>query len=225
VTEREMEDLIWSSEHFLGEPLKQFRRQPYTEVGRPDLIFESRADQLLLVEIKKGRVEREVISQVYDYLGALKQEFPRRSVELIVVATEIPLQRRIALEHLHIDWREMSMEQFRTVARTVGYTFESENELCGGASLGDFIEVDYGEGTDICDPGKWLAVIMDIDENQLQVQYFYDDAEPELVTLIKDREGSWLDYNFDALVTIDFQPSAKRIEDFKRIVGSSTDPR
>jgi len=37
--ESEMEDLLWSyPERFIAEPLKQFRRQPQTEIGRPDLI-------------------------------------------------------------------------------------------------------------------------------------------------------------------------------------------
>jgi hypothetical protein len=48
----------------------------HTDVGRPDLIFETRTGQLLVVEIKKGTASREVIGQVYDYFGALKQEFP-----------------------------------------------------------------------------------------------------------------------------------------------------
>ncbi len=47
--EREMEDLLWSyHERLLGEPLKQFRRQPHTEIGRPDLIFETRLGTSLL---------------------------------------------------------------------------------------------------------------------------------------------------------------------------------
>src|SRR5579871_2718222 len=122
MTEREMEDLLWGyPDQFLGEPLKQFRRQPRTEIGRPDLIFETRVGQLLVVEIKKGTAEREVIGQVYDYFGALKQEFPLRSVELMVIAGDVPKERRIALEHLHIGWREIAIRQFRAVARAVGY--------------------------------------------------------------------------------------------------------
>jgi hypothetical protein len=222
--ESEMEDLLWSHpERFLAEPLKQFRRQPHTEIGRPDLIFETRLDQLLLVEIKKGTAEREVIGQIYDYFGALKREFPLRSVELVVIATSIPAERKIALERLHIEWHEIPIKQFRTVARAVGYTIESEKALSGAGDIGDFgvVEVDYGEGNDFCDPGKWLAVVRDIDENRLDVEYFYDDDEPEFATLVKDRQGNWLDYNHDVTVTINFRPTPKRIEDFRRTVDSS----
>lgn len=92
----------------------------------------------MLVELKKGIAEREVIGQIYDYFGALKREFPHRSVELMVVATSIPRERRIALESLNVECREMSTRQFRNVARAVGYTIESEKALYGAGDIGDF---------------------------------------------------------------------------------------
>ena len=155
MTEREMEHLLWNyPERFLGEPLKQFRRQPSTEVGRPDLIFETSVGQLLVVEIKKAAVQREIIGQLFDYYGALKREFPLRSVEVMVIADCVPPERRIALEHLHIGWREIPLKQFRTVARAVEYVMDSERSLHGAGDIGDFgaVEVDYGEGDGFCDP-------------------------------------------------------------------------
>ena len=177
---------------------------------------------MLVVEIKKDTVEREVIGQVYDYYGALKQEFPLRFVELMVIAGFVPPERRMALDHLHIGWREIPMRQFRAVARAVGYAIESGRSLHGAGDIEDFgaVEVDYGGGDDFCDPGKWLAVITDVDEEQLVVRYFYDDAEPEMVTLVQDSEGNWRDADNDVPVTINFQPSPEEIKVLKRRVES-----
>jgi len=56
----------------------------------------------------------------------------------MVVATSIPRERRIALESLNVECREMSTRQFRNVARAVGYTIESEKALYGAGDIGDF---------------------------------------------------------------------------------------
>lgn len=65
----EKEDLLWNHpEKFLNEPLTQFRRQPSSAVGRADLIFEDRIGRLLIIELKKGTLERGAIPQLVDYL-------------------------------------------------------------------------------------------------------------------------------------------------------------
>lgn len=225
MTEREMEDLLWDHpERFLGEPLTKFDRQLQTGVGRPDLIFETRVGQLLVVEIKKGTVQREVIGQVYDYFGALKKEFPSRSVELMVVATDIPSERRRALEHLNIDCRMIPAKRFRAIAREVGYAFESEKALRGAGDIGALgaVEVDYGDAPpDGVAPGKFLAVEEDQSDNQIVVKYYYDDDEPESVTLFKDDKGIWRDDNYGVPVSINFQPSAAMIDDLRHKIEAS----
>jgi hypothetical protein len=178
-----------------------------------------------VVEIKKGTAQREVIGQVYNYFGALKQDFPTRSVELVVVATHIPLERRVALEHLNIGWREIPVKQFRAVAREAGYVFDSEKALRGAGDIGDLgaVEVDYGDAPpDGVVPGKFLAVEEDQGENQIVVKYSYDDDEPESVTLFRDDQGIWSDYNYGVPVRINFQPSAANIEEPRRRIESSS---
>jgi hypothetical protein len=50
MTEREMEDLLWTfPDKFLNEPLTQFRRQPVSQVGRADLVFKDRLGRLLVL--------------------------------------------------------------------------------------------------------------------------------------------------------------------------------
>ena len=127
MTEREMEDLLWEyPEKVLLEPLKQFRRQAVSSVGRSDVVFSDRLDRLLVVEIKRGKLPRGAIEQLHDYFGTLKREFPERPVELMVVANSIPEERRLACERLNIEPREISEKRFRDVAAEVGYTFTSE---------------------------------------------------------------------------------------------------
>ena len=130
MTEKEMEDLLWDHpEKFLNESLKQFRRQPRSQVGRADLVFEDRRERLLIIELKKGKLGRGAVDQLHDYFGMMKKEFPQKPVELMVVANNIPEERRLACEKLDIEWREMSEKKFRDIASEVGYEFESERRL------------------------------------------------------------------------------------------------
>lgn len=130
MTEREMEDRLWNHpEKFLNESLKQFLRQPRSQVGRADLVFVDRRDRLLIIELKKGKLGRGAIDQLHDYFGMMKKKFPDKPVELMVVANNIPEERRLACEKLDIEWREVSKKKFRDIASEVGYEFESERRL------------------------------------------------------------------------------------------------
>ena len=135
MTEKEMEDLLWNHpDKFLSEPLKQFRRQPQSRVGRADLVFEDRLGRLLVVELKKGKLGRGAVAQLVDYFGMVKREFPDKPVELMVVANVIPEERRLACEQYNIDCREISAKRFRDIASEVGYEFESEKNLIEAVS-------------------------------------------------------------------------------------------
>lgn len=127
MTEREMEDLLWEHpDRFLNEPLKQFRRQPSSSVGRADLIFEDRLGRLLIVEMKKGQLPRGAVPQLVDYFGMVKREFPDKPVEMMVVANSIPPERALACQNHHIECWEIPERRFRQVAEEVGYEFKSE---------------------------------------------------------------------------------------------------
>lgn len=132
MTEKEMEDLLWDHpEKLLNERLKQFRRQPRSQVGRADLVFENKFGHLLVVELKRGTLPRGAIEQLHDYYGMMKNESPDKPVELMVVANTIPVERRRAAERLDIDYQEISEKKFRDIASEVGYEFKSEIEIEG----------------------------------------------------------------------------------------------
>lgn len=125
--EKEMEDLLWNHpQKFLGEQLTQFKRQLSSDIGRSDLIFIDRLGRLLVVEVKRGKLPREAVSQLYNYFGVVKRMYPDKVVELMVVANQIPEERRLACEKHDIEAREISEKKFRDVASEVNYIFESE---------------------------------------------------------------------------------------------------
>jgi RecB family endonuclease NucS len=89
--------LIWQHpERFLHEPLKQFAWETASDVGRADLVFEDRHGGLLIIEVKRGKLPRGAIDQLHDYWGMMKQRFPDKPVELMVVANSILPERQLA---------------------------------------------------------------------------------------------------------------------------------
>jgi hypothetical protein len=127
MVEREMQELLWRyPERFLNEPLKQFAWETSSSVGRADLVFEDRHGRLLIIEVKRGKLPRGAIDQLLDYFGMMKQRFPEKPVELMVVANEIPSERRLTCESRDIECREISEKTFRNVAVEVAYAFGSE---------------------------------------------------------------------------------------------------
>jgi len=126
--EKEMQTLIWNyPEILLGQPLKQFAWELSSQVGRADLVFEDKAGDLLVVEVKLGKLPRGAIEQVEDYFGILKLKYPDKAVELMVVANQIPQERRLSLDRRDIEAREISGLTFRKLAKEVGFVFESES--------------------------------------------------------------------------------------------------
>ena len=89
--EREMQELLWRyPDELLGERLKQFEWEISSGVGRADLVFEDRHGRLLVIEVKRGKLPCGAIDQLLDYFGMMKQKFPTRPVELMVVANIHP---------------------------------------------------------------------------------------------------------------------------------------
>ncbi len=126
--EREMEDLLWDyPDKFFNEPLTRFRRQPVSQVGRADLVFKDRLGRLLVVELKKGKLERGAIDQLLDYFGMLKREFSDTPVELMVVANSIPEERQLACEKHDINCLVISERKYRDIASEVDYVISSES--------------------------------------------------------------------------------------------------
>jgi len=124
-----MQELLWRyPKDLLKEELKPFRWEMAGDVGRADLVFEDRDGNLLIVEVKHGRLPRGAIGQLVDYYGLVKKEFPDRAVELMAVANDIPRERKQACDRFDIEPREIAETTFRKVATAKSYFFLSDRK-------------------------------------------------------------------------------------------------
>ena len=101
MTERDMENLLWQyPEKFFNEPLKRFVRQPTTRVGRADLVFIDERGALLVMELKRGRLKRQVMTQMVDYESHYALGCPDQTVRMMAVANEILSESQHGLKRL-----------------------------------------------------------------------------------------------------------------------------
>jgi hypothetical protein len=109
-----MEDQIAAHpERFLGERelvlvSRQLRIGPY----RFDLLFADRHGGKLIVEIQRGTLDREHTYKVLDYYDEYREKNPREFIDVMVVANQIPVERKKRLHALGIAFREIPESLF-----------------------------------------------------------------------------------------------------------------
>jgi RecB family endonuclease NucS len=86
----------------LGE---QVRLGPYFA----DIIFEDKQQNKIIVEIKRGILSREAISQIMDYYGVIKLKEPSSNIRLIIMANVIPKERVIP-QHSEDEMRQSNLD-------------------------------------------------------------------------------------------------------------------
>ena len=127
MVEREMQELLWRyPERFLNEPLKQLAWKHGPAWAALILCLKQTWTVTDHRSEARGKLPRGAIDQLLDYFGMMKQRFPAKPVELMVVANEIPSERRLTCESRDIECREISEKTFRNVALEVAYAFVSE---------------------------------------------------------------------------------------------------
>ena len=114
ILEKDMEDLIASNPlKYLEEPeLKLVCRQYSIGSYRFDLLFEDRHGAKLIVEIQRGTLDRNHTYKILDYYDEFKGKHPTDFVELMVVANQIPRERRERLASKGISFREIPESLF-----------------------------------------------------------------------------------------------------------------
>lgn len=114
LTEKEMEDALAANpEEFLGEPgLTLVSRQLKIDRYIFDLLFEDRHGGKLIVELQKGTLDRTHTYKILDYYHAYREKHPHDFIELMVVANNIPLERKRRLQDLGIEYREIPESRF-----------------------------------------------------------------------------------------------------------------
>lgn len=116
--EADMERLIRDYPgEFLEEPLRLVSQQEAFRSGVTDLIFEDAQGDLVIVELKRGVLQREHVAQLFDYLGDVEDRYKGKHVEVMVVANIIPPQRRTKLERLGVTFKEIPEARFHELAQ------------------------------------------------------------------------------------------------------------
>lgn len=114
MNEKGMEDLIAQyPERFLGESgLILIDRQMKVGPYRFDLVFQDRTGAKLIVEIQKGTLDRVHTYKILDYYDEYKDRNPQEFVEIMLVANNIPSERKQRLATRGISYREIPLSEF-----------------------------------------------------------------------------------------------------------------
>jgi hypothetical protein len=105
--ERTFEDIICKYPELIEDKLLFIGRQVNVEGKRVDVLLEDRHGQKLILELKKGTVRREDVSQLIDYEGYfVSSDDP--NVRVMLVGTRVPENLRRSLDHHGFEWRELT---------------------------------------------------------------------------------------------------------------------
>jgi hypothetical protein len=108
-SEKAMEDQIAQApEELLGEAgLRLIGRQVRFGQYIFDLLFEDRHGAKLIVELQRGTLDRQHMYKVLDYYDAFKDSNPTQFVDVMIVANDIPAERKRRLHNRGIAFREI----------------------------------------------------------------------------------------------------------------------
>lgn len=123
--EKDIENLI--AEHpedfFPGEGFSLIEQQHTIEGKRIDILFEDKLNRKIIVEVKRGILSREASGQVAEYYGLLKNKNQDKYYEMILCANVIPNERRVFLEQIGIECKELGIAYISEIAKKHNYTF------------------------------------------------------------------------------------------------------
>lgn len=113
-SEKDMEDQIAAAPaKFIQErDLTLFARQFRIGSYIFDLVFRDRHGGKLIVEIQKGTLDRAHTYKILDYYFEYQDRYPHEFVDLMVIANQIPLERKKRLQSWGIEYREIPPAEF-----------------------------------------------------------------------------------------------------------------
>lgn len=88
--EKDIERFVAENSGLIGKSIKSKGRQLDTSVGRIDLLFEDKTGNLIVVELKLGRIGREAIGQLKRYMEWAKQGNKKEVTGVIVCEGVMP---------------------------------------------------------------------------------------------------------------------------------------
>jgi hypothetical protein len=125
VLEKDIENLIaqYPDEFFPNSGFSLKGQQ--VKLGRcyADIVFKDKYSRTIIIEVKRGILSRDASGQIIEYYGLLKQEYPNEIIELILCANVIPHERKIFLENVGIECKELGFSLVTNLAKKYGYRF------------------------------------------------------------------------------------------------------
>jgi len=115
LTEKQMEDAIANDPgHYIEDGLRLLARQHRIGNYIFDLLFEDRRGAKLIVEIQKGVLDRAHSYKILDYFDEYKNRNSEDFVDIMIIANEIPPERKKRLSSYGIAFKEIPEENFPT---------------------------------------------------------------------------------------------------------------
>jgi len=126
--EKDIENLIanYPDDIFPSEGFKLISQQYNIEGKRIDILFEDRVKRKVIIEVKRGILNREATGQIAEYYGLLKSKNQDEYYELILCANVIPKERRLFLENIGIDCKELGISYISEIAKKHDYSISQK---------------------------------------------------------------------------------------------------
>lgn len=124
--EKDLEYLIIKyPDEFIEEGLEFIDNQvSVDDAGRLDILFKTKLNEILVVEVKKGNLTRRDVGQVLEYFGAIKSHYPEKAVHPLLIASSIGPSFKITLDEYGIDYREIPLSKYIEIADKHGEEFD-----------------------------------------------------------------------------------------------------
>jgi len=106
--ERTIQDIICKYPNLIEENLSFKGKEVNLKGKRVDVLFEDRHGQKLIIEVKRGTILREHISQLLDYEGYFVST-DNPDVRVMLVGARVPDNFRRSLDHHGFEWRELTI--------------------------------------------------------------------------------------------------------------------
>jgi hypothetical protein len=114
ISEKDMENAIAENpKKYLGEDGLELIERQYRIGGYIfDLMFKDRFGAKMIVEIQKGTLDREHTYKILDYYDGFREKHPEEFIELMVIANQVPEERKKRLRSWGVEFREIPVADF-----------------------------------------------------------------------------------------------------------------
>jgi len=117
ITEKQIEDVLQHNPDIIEDGLIFLDRQVPLGNRRIDLMFSDKDSQILVVELKKGEIQRKDIGQIIEYMGYFlerKNELKHdTSIRTMLIGSKVPDQIQLSLNYFGVEWKELDKDIIR----------------------------------------------------------------------------------------------------------------